>query len=105
MILMKQRYLKIRERLSSSVKGKGNSLPPSKSRRTVGTVRVLRSPPSSSQNPTGRATLTKKACPAGVKSIALNEREWTFHSDFRTFWTTAVFCLKGRLGRSRIDRV
>ncbi|GBO01394.1 hypothetical protein AVEN_57887-1 [Araneus ventricosus] len=36
------------------------------------------------------------------ESITLNERGCKLHSDFRT---STVFCLKGRLRRSRMDRV
>ncbi|GBM86139.1 hypothetical protein AVEN_8837-1 [Araneus ventricosus] len=65
---------------------------------TASIVRIVRKLPSS-PNTSGRATLTKKA---RVKSITLNERRWKFQSDNRT---AIVFCLKGRMGRSRIDRV
>ncbi|GBN61844.1 hypothetical protein AVEN_40297-1 [Araneus ventricosus] len=68
---------------------------------TAGTVRILRKP-SFSPNSSGRATLDKKARAAGEKSITLNEREWKVRSDIRT---AIVFCLKRRLGRSRIYRV
>ncbi|GBL93140.1 hypothetical protein AVEN_216489-1 [Araneus ventricosus] len=71
---------------------------------TVGIVRILRKLPSS-PNTSGRATLTKKSIAAGVKSITLNEKGWRFQSEIRTFRTPVVFCLKGRMGRSRIDRV
>ncbi|GBM46420.1 hypothetical protein AVEN_256393-1 [Araneus ventricosus] len=47
----------------------------------------------------GRTTLTNKALAVCVKSI---ERMSKFQSDIRT---AIVFCLKGRMGRSRIDRV
>ncbi|GBN55444.1 hypothetical protein AVEN_144243-1 [Araneus ventricosus] len=55
-----------------------------------------------SPNPSGRATLTKKERAVVVKSITLNERRWKLHNDIRT---STVFCSKGRLGRSPIDRV
>ncbi|GBN39065.1 hypothetical protein AVEN_106611-1 [Araneus ventricosus] len=71
---------------------------------TGGVVQTVRKLPCS-PNTSGRATQTKEASAAGVKSIALNEREWKFQRDIRTFWTAVVFCLKGRMGRFRIDRV
>ncbi|GBM34069.1 hypothetical protein AVEN_225596-1 [Araneus ventricosus] len=96
----------MRERPSSSFKGKGNSLPPLKTTMAADTVRILRIPFSPLfTNPSGGATLRKKAYAAGVKLIILNERVWNFYSDIRTFRTTAVFCLKGRFGPSRNDRV
>ncbi|GBO42511.1 hypothetical protein AVEN_97064-1 [Araneus ventricosus] len=64
---------------------------------TAGTVRIL-GKPSFSPNPSGRAILTKKECAAGEKSITLNE-------GVEISETAIVFCLKRRLGRSRIDRV
>ncbi|GBO29992.1 hypothetical protein AVEN_57528-1 [Araneus ventricosus] len=64
---------------------------------TAGTVRILRKP-SFFPNPSGRATLTKKECAAGEKSITLNE-------GVEISETAIVFCMKRRLGRSRIDRV
>ncbi|GBO31605.1 hypothetical protein AVEN_47154-1 [Araneus ventricosus] len=64
-------------------------------------VRIVRKL-TSSPNTSGRSTLTKKARAEGVKSITLNENGWKFQSDIRT---AIVFCLKGRMGRSRIDRV
>ncbi|GBN12455.1 hypothetical protein AVEN_66485-1 [Araneus ventricosus] len=70
----------------------------------VGTVRIARKLPSFPKT-SGRSTLTKKARAAGVKSITLNERGWKFQSGIRTFRTAVVFCLKARMGRSRIDRV
>ncbi|GBM49066.1 hypothetical protein AVEN_155823-1 [Araneus ventricosus] len=70
---------------------------------TAGIFRIVRKLPSS-PNTSGRATLTKKARAAGVKSITLNERVWKFPSDIRTFRTTIIFCLKGRMGLSRMDR-
>ncbi|GBM76596.1 hypothetical protein AVEN_143018-1 [Araneus ventricosus] len=70
---------------------------------TAGIVRIVRKLPPS-PNTSGRATLTKEARAAGVKSITLNERGWKFQSDIRTFRTAIViFCLKGRMGRSHID--
>ncbi|GBO41396.1 hypothetical protein AVEN_131444-1 [Araneus ventricosus] len=71
---------------------------------TTGIVRIVRKLPSS-PNTSGRATLTKKALAAGVKSITFNERGWKFQSDIRTFRTAIVVCMKGRMGRSPIDRV
>ncbi|GBO22248.1 hypothetical protein AVEN_132030-1 [Araneus ventricosus] len=68
---------------------------------TAGIVRTPRKL-ASSPNTTGRATLTKKARAVGVKSISLNERGWKFQSGIRT---AIVFCLKERMGRSRIERV
>ncbi|GBL66756.1 hypothetical protein AVEN_110985-1 [Araneus ventricosus] len=74
----------------------GNSLPLSKTAMTAGTLRILRT---CSPSPSGRATLTKKARAAGVKSITPNERGRKLHGDIRM---STVFCLKGR---SRVDRV
>ncbi|GBM13467.1 hypothetical protein AVEN_40407-1 [Araneus ventricosus] len=71
---------------------------------TAGIVRIVRKLPSS-PNTSGRGTLTKKARAAGVRSITLNERRWEFQSDIRTFRSARVFCLKGPMGRSRVDRV
>ncbi|GBL82475.1 hypothetical protein AVEN_252602-1 [Araneus ventricosus] len=71
---------------------------------TAGTVPILRLPPLF-PNPSGGATLRKKAYAAGVKSVTLKGRVWKFHSDIPTFRTAAVFCLKGRFGPFRIDRV
>ncbi|GBL71994.1 hypothetical protein AVEN_115031-1 [Araneus ventricosus] len=68
---------------------------------TAGTALILRKHPFS-PIASGLATLAKKARVAGVKSITLNERGWKFQSDIRT---VTVSCLKGRMGRSRIDRV
>ncbi|GBM88195.1 hypothetical protein AVEN_57951-1 [Araneus ventricosus] len=85
-------------------KDKGNSLSPSKTTMTAGIVRIVRKFPSSPHT-SGIATLTKKACAAGVKSITLNEMGWKLQSDIRTFRTAIVFCLKGRMGRSHINRV
>ncbi|GBM84263.1 hypothetical protein AVEN_102013-1 [Araneus ventricosus] len=71
---------------------------------TAGNVRIVRKlPPSPSTS--ARATLTKKARAVGVKSITLYERGWKFRSDIRTFRTATVFRMKGRMERSRIDRV
>ncbi|GBN71530.1 hypothetical protein AVEN_219219-1 [Araneus ventricosus] len=67
-------------------------------------VRIVRKL-SSSPNTSGRATRTKKARSAKVKSITLNERGLKFQSDIRTFRTAIVFCLKARMGRSHIDRI
>ncbi|GBL89409.1 hypothetical protein AVEN_225919-1 [Araneus ventricosus] len=75
-----------------------------KTRMTGGTGRILRKP-SFSPSASERATLTKKARAAGVKAITFNERGWKRQSDMQTFRTAIVFCLKGRMGRSRIDRV
>ncbi|GBM60799.1 hypothetical protein AVEN_125460-1 [Araneus ventricosus] len=71
---------------------------------TAGIILIARKLPSS-PNTSGRATLTKKARVLGVKSITLKERRWKFLNDFRTLRAAIVFCLKGRMGRSRIDRV
>ncbi|GBN30505.1 hypothetical protein AVEN_144949-1 [Araneus ventricosus] len=68
---------------------------------TAGIVRIVRKLPSS-PNTSARATLTKKARAAGVKSNTISERKWKFQSDIRM---AIVICLKGRIGRSRIDRV
>ncbi|GBM74741.1 hypothetical protein AVEN_197986-1 [Araneus ventricosus] len=68
---------------------------------TAGIVRIVRKLPSS-PNTSGRATLTKKARAVGVTSIALHERGWKFPSDIRA---AIAFCLKGRMGQSRIDRL
>ncbi|GBO43711.1 hypothetical protein AVEN_198288-1 [Araneus ventricosus] len=68
---------------------------------TAGTLRILRTLPCS-PNPSGRATLTKKARTEDVILFTLNERGWKLRSDIRT---STVFCLKGRLGRSCIDTV
>ncbi|GBN17106.1 hypothetical protein AVEN_33013-1 [Araneus ventricosus] len=68
---------------------------------TAGTVQILRKP-SFSPIASERATLTKKVRAADEKSIRLNERGLKFRNDIRT---AIVFCLKRRLGRSRIDRV
>ncbi|GBN41058.1 hypothetical protein AVEN_118517-1 [Araneus ventricosus] len=70
----------------------------------AGIVRIVAKLPSF-PNTSGRATLTNRARTAGVKSIALNERGWKFESDTQAFRTAIVFFLKGRMGRSRIDRV
>ncbi|GBM85074.1 hypothetical protein AVEN_109374-1 [Araneus ventricosus] len=70
----------------------------------AGTVQILRIP-SFPPNPSERAALKKKALAAGVKSMTLNDGRWRFDSDIRTFRTGTVFCLKGRFGRSGIDRV
>ncbi|GBN12106.1 hypothetical protein AVEN_118124-1 [Araneus ventricosus] len=98
---LKYKNHKILERPRSSIKDKGNSLSPSKTTTTAGIVRILRKLPSS-PNTSGGATLTKKAQAVGVKSITLNERGLKFQSDIRT---AIVFCLKGRMGRFRIDRI
>ncbi|GBN33971.1 hypothetical protein AVEN_130489-1 [Araneus ventricosus] len=71
---------------------------------TAGIVRIVRKL-ASYPNTSGPDIVTKKARAAGVKLITLNERRWNFQSDIRTFRTAIVFCLKGRMGRSRIDRV
>ncbi|GBM26827.1 hypothetical protein AVEN_32078-1 [Araneus ventricosus] len=52
-----------RERPSSSIKDKRNSLSPSGTTMTAGIVRIVKRLPSS-RNTCGRATLTKKACAA-----------------------------------------
>ncbi|GBM89360.1 hypothetical protein AVEN_59469-1 [Araneus ventricosus] len=85
-----------------SFKYKRNSLLLSKTTMTAGTVRILRFPPFPKSNRTSHST--RKAHFVGVQSITLNERGRKFYSDIRTFRTAAVFCLKGRLGRSSIDR-
>ncbi|GBM38405.1 hypothetical protein AVEN_260796-1 [Araneus ventricosus] len=71
---------------------------------TAAIVRIVRKLPSS-PNTSGRATPTKKARAACVKSITLNKRRWKFQSDIWTFRAAIVFCLKERMGRSRINRV
>ncbi|GBN61798.1 hypothetical protein AVEN_198906-1 [Araneus ventricosus] len=68
------------------------------------TARILRKL-TFSPNPSGRVTLTKKAYAGGLKSITLYERVRQFHGDIRTFGTATVFCLRRRLGRSRIVTV
>ncbi|GBN31332.1 hypothetical protein AVEN_153049-1 [Araneus ventricosus] len=70
---------------------------------TAGIVRIVRKFPSYPST-SGRAPLSKKARAAGVKSITINETGWKFQTDIRTFRTAIVSCLKGRMGRSRIDR-
>ncbi|GBM25379.1 hypothetical protein AVEN_12314-1 [Araneus ventricosus] len=80
---------------------KGDLLCPSKTTMTAGIVRKLPSSP----NTSGRSTVTKKARTACVKSITNNERVRKFQSDIRSLRDFVVFCLKGRMGRSRIDRV
>ncbi|GBN69974.1 hypothetical protein AVEN_27345-1 [Araneus ventricosus] len=70
----------------------------------AGVVRIVRKL-FSSPNTSERATLMKKARAVGVKSITFNERGWRFQSGIRTFRMAIVFCLKGRMGHSSIDRV
>ncbi|GBO46562.1 hypothetical protein AVEN_208066-1 [Araneus ventricosus] len=95
--------LKIRKRPSSSFKEKGNPRLLKNHNDSWHCPNSKKNP--FSPNPSGRATLTKKARAVGERSITFNERGWKFRCDIQALRTAIVFCLKRRLGRSRMDRV
>ncbi|GBL99671.1 hypothetical protein AVEN_249722-1 [Araneus ventricosus] len=71
---------------------------------TAGTVIILRKP-SFSPNPSGRATLTKKVCAEGQKSITLNESGMEISQRYSYVSDGHRILLEETFGRFRIDRV